>query len=553
MQTKEIKGNFAEKILVVILFLVIVMIFGFFSNKVCYVEKNEINILADGWYYIKDGKRIEVSLPETVNSMEEESLVLYNESLKAEDSGQVISLKAAQYNVEIFYDDELIYQYNDEKFPRNDQMKSNFSCTEKLPVIRDGGILALEFHNSGGEVYQLPKVYIARERDLILKEIKEAIFPLGISIIMIALSAFAIGTGIYLKRFHVIDRRFINVALFLIACSVWCVTDTSVLQQYSNHYHINSTISFCSFMLMAVPMLQFIRNTEHIGKYRILSVLINLFYINMIVQCILNYLGYFEYIEMLLVTHVLLVIGCVIITVIILREHKVNKTPEIQTIVFAFIILAASGVLAMILYWGLEIYYYSSIFEAGILIFVVLLLRGIILTAATNLRAKTEIDVLRRLAKEDRLTGIGNRRAFDEYMSELQTEAAALRDALLIFIDINFLKATNDQYGHSAGDELIIATSKCIKNTFGEHGTFFRIGGDEFCVILKNPTIDEQEWYASLEREIQLYNRNSRSLLSVAKGGSYLRERDGKIKTISDWKYQADQEMYEDKSRKRRK
>lgn len=553
MWKREKKENCIEKILVIVLFLVLIMTFGFFSNEKCHEKRNEINILTDGWYYIKDdGERVEVNIPGIVNSTEE-SLILYNENLKEEDSGQVISVKAARYDIEISYNDELIYQYNDEKFPRNDQMKSNFSCTGKLPVVKNGGILKLKFHNTQKGNYNLSEVYIGRERELILKQFKEAIFPIGISIIMIALSVFAIGAGMYLKTFHVEDKRFINVALFLIVCSIWCVTDSSILQQYSNHYHVNSTISFCAFMLLAVPMLRFIRNTENIGKYRILGVLINLFYVNTIAQCVLNYFGCFEYIEMLFVTHILLTVGCVIITVIILREYRMNKTAEIETIVFAFIILAASGVLAMILYWILKIYYYSSIFETGILIFVALLLRGIILTAVTNLRAKTEIEVLKRLAKEDRLTGIGNRHAFDEYINILQAEAATLKNALMIFIDINFLKATNDRYGHGAGDELIIATSKCIKNVFGESGAIFRIGGDEFCIILKNPIVDEQEWYEALEREVQLYNRDSRILLSIAEGGSYLREIDGKIKTISDWKYQADQAMYEDKRRKRRK
>lgn len=160
---------------------------------------------------------------------------------------------------------------------------------------------------------------------------------------------------------------------------------------------------------------------------------------------------------------------------------------------------------------------------------------------------------MRRLAKEDNLTGLGNKRAFEEYLTDLQHEAALLENALLIFIDINYLKQINDKFGHSAGDELIIATAGCLRKIFENTAKCFRIGGDEFCVVIKNPAKEEAKWYELLENEIQRYNHNSRFCLSVAKGGSYLRRSDGTIKTISNWKYQADCKMYEDKGRKRRR
>lgn len=554
MDRKEfiITRKIIEKVFIVILLLVITMVLQIFSEDICCYNKENISTLTDGWYYIENEEMIDVTLPQEIQSTQK-SLILYNDSLMEKSAGQTIFLKAAKYEPIISYGNSIIYQYIDDKFPRNDQMKSKLYCKGILPVIDDYETLKIEFFNQEGNNYQIPLIYIGKEDIIMLKEMQDSIFPVGIAVIMLALSVFALLSGLYLKKIRIFDVRFWDVAFFLVICSIWCLTDSAMLQQYSRHYHINSTLSFFAFMLLAIPMLHFIRNTECFSKYHILDVLNLLFYINAIVQGILNYCGVSQFVDMLFVTHMLLAIGCVVVTILILKEYRINKTQEIQTIVYAFIILATSGILAMALYWLLKISYYSSIFEVGIIIFVALLLRGIILSAATNIRAKTEIEVLRRLAKEDRLTGIGNRRAFEEYMSELQMDAARLENALLIFIDINYLKSTNDRFGHSAGDELIIAASRCLKNAFGEHGEYFRIGGDEFCVILKNPSMKEEMWYEALENEIRLYNHNSRCRLSVAKGGSYLRESDGKIKTISDWKYQADRKMYEDKSRKRRR
>lgn len=551
MNLRKDKGfaKIGEKLLLVLL-IGIGMIMCMVLHTSNEQKEAQIRRLNEGWYYLDGEQKIEVKIPGEI-TWSDETLILYNDSLTESEAGLQLSIDAAKYDAVISCGDMVLYQYNDERFPRNDQMKSKLHCDGYFPTSYDGETVKIILFNTKDGIYHIPEIYIGTGNAILLNEIEASVFILVIAVIMLALSVFAIGTGIYLKKNRVYDVRFMNVASFLIVCSVWCITDAGVIQQYSENYALNSTISFFAFMVLAIPMLHFIKNTEYLKNHRFLEILNLLFYANAIVQGILKYLDVFEFVEMLWVTHVLLFTGCVSITFFILKEYRENKTEELKTILYAFLLLAASGVIALILYWSLKISYYSFIFEIGIIVYVVLLLKGVILSAATNMRAKTEIEVLQRLAREDRLTGLGNRRAFDDYMIKLQQEAASLENALLIFIDINCLKETNDHYGHSAGDELIIAIAKCLTNTFDKYGSCFRMSGDEFCVIVKNPSMKEEEMYQALEKEIQRYNRESRFWLSVAKGGSYLREEDGTIKTISNWKYQADCEMYEDKKRKR--
>ena len=207
--------------------------------------------------------------------------------------------------------------------------------------------------------------------------------------------------------------------------------------------------------------------------------------------------------------------------------------------------------LALLMYWLLQISYYSIIFDFGILIFVFILLSVIVLNMADNFRFKTEMIVYQRLAKEDRLTGIGNRRAFDEKVTELVNHAEQYQNIALVFMDLNGLKKINDTYGHNAGDEMIIASAGCIKNTFSHMGFSYRIGGDEFCVILPNPTGTEEEWFEKMDQEILRYNNGSRYKISLARGVSYIRDENADLKTVSDWKYEADQNMYKDKIRRK--
>ena len=166
-----------------------------------------------------------------------------------------------------------------------------------------------------------------------------------------------------------------------------------------------------------------------------------------------------------------------------------------------------------------------------------------------NLRFKTEAAVYQRLSQEDCLTGLANRRSFDEYMTSLETAPTTEGNTALIFLHLNGLKHVNDQFGHNVGDELIIAAARCIEGTFSEMGTCFRIGGDEFAVILPNPPGTPEDWQNLLEESVRRHNQMARHQLSIACGASLLRDEHGQTKRLSDWKYEADQSMYACKQR----
>ena len=77
---------------------------------------------------------------------------------------------------------------------------------------------------------------------------------------------------------------------------------------------------------------------------------------------------------MLFVTHFILIVGIVIVSMLLYHEYKAEPTQEIRFVSLAFLYMAACGLLALLLYWILEISYYSVIFQLGILIFVFILM-----------------------------------------------------------------------------------------------------------------------------------------------------------------------------------
>jgi diguanylate cyclase (GGDEF)-like protein len=105
-----------------------------------------------------------------------------------------------------------------------------------------------------------------------------------------------------------------------------------------------------------------------------------------------------------------------------------------------------------------------------------------------KLRIKAEAEA-EALARHDPLTGIANRRLFNEQVGRLMTEAhEGLVTGALLVIDLNRFKSLNDIYGHAAGDQLLLAVTERIRKLVRETDIFARLGGDEFGIALATAT-----------------------------------------------------------------
>ncbi len=116
---------------------------------------------------------------------------------------------------------------------------------------------------------------------------------------------------------------------------------------------------------------------------------------------------------------------------------------------------------------------------------------------STVLWAATMIAVIVRLAISDRenktlleqvqtdpLTGLGNRGRMQVDLEGLCARASEANPASLLFLDLNGFKRFNDTLGHPAGDELLVVLGDALRVAIGEDGVAYRVGGDEFCVLL---------------------------------------------------------------------
>ena len=103
-------------------------------------------------------------------------------------------------------------------------------------------------------------------------------------------------------------------------------------------------------------------------------------------------------------------------------------------------------------------------------------------------RQRAAASHLHALAHVDPLTGLGNRRAFDQDLAGLgQAAGSGKRGCQVAIVDLDGLKHINDTYGHAHGDALLKTFGELLSEAFRAEGLAYRFGGDEFALLLMRP------------------------------------------------------------------
>jgi diguanylate cyclase (GGDEF)-like protein len=118
---------------------------------------------------------------------------------------------------------------------------------------------------------------------------------------------------------------------------------------------------------------------------------------------------------------------------------------------------------------------------------------------AASIAKEFSHEQLEEKSRIDELTGLFNRRHFEERLKEEVARHSRYGDVFSVFmLDLDRFKAYNDTYGHPAGDTLLSRTGKIIKSSIRNIDQAFRYGGDEFVIIL--PKTTGQNAYVVAER-----------------------------------------------------
>ncbi len=155
---------------------------------------------------------------------------------------------------------------------------------------------------------------------------------------------------------------------------------------------------------------------------------------------------------------------------------------------------------------------------------------------------------LKDVARRDHLTGLLNRRGFEEeFERQLAYTERYQRGGAILVLDLDGFKAVNDTLGHRAGDELLTGIARALDERLRKTDVLGRLGGDEFAVILPEVSREQaQHVVASLTAVVGLHAGHG--VCTTASIG--LAMYDGRA-SIDDLLAEADGQMYEVKARRR--
>lgn len=461
--------------------------------------------------------------------------------LESAGTAQMLCMKTYLPEFQVLLDGETIYSFSDIY-----AMQGRSQHIIRIPQNSEGKLLVIRIEQSGDArstgKSQIGNAYLGAEREVALKLLWDNLHALIFAVFALLVG---MGTGIagfWMRKSISADMLHcvISFGLFVLITGIWVLTDSELLLFVTNRVAAVSLLSFFSFMIMPVFLLDFINDI--LGGNRAIDVLHWLF-VAVAAAYLINYLlqllpGYL----LLLPTHMLCVCSVIIVTAAGRKKVKSRNNKTVQWIMMGVGLLSIFVFFALICFYINPVSQYSNLYCCGIFVFILCLARAMMLGLYGQMEEKVNMAAYKRLAYMDAMTGMQNRAAF----IEAQRQAESVSGLACIMLDINNLKWINDQCGHQEGDHAIIAAAHVIRDTFEEIGTCFRIGGDEFVVFLRDQPMEQiHAALYKMQKRISMENQGQRFRLDIAAG--YAARRDDE--PVSEMVRRADAGMYREKQR----
>lgn len=303
-----------------------------------------------------------------------------------------------------------------------------------------------------------------------------------------------------------IFQQFLYLGLAVTFTSCWLITETLLCQLLFAHSEVIHMITYASLLSMPIPfgllgVYRFKNNAKKLSRLYVV-----LCHINILITVPLHISGIYEFHYSLIpITFILLafLVPIVIGLLISYANLNQNKKKTIYILIPIFISITACVFVAIIDYLLGWYNNFSNYTQLALLCFIVCLIYFQLRQMVVVLRKGLEADVIHKLALTDSLTGLYNRTAFAEH-SEQYLENMIQNFAIgVIQFDVNNLKTVNDTLGHEKGDHLLQLAAEGLQTSFSERGNCYRMGGDEFLVILTGS--DPQSDYEIGMRLLQTY------------------------------------------------
>lgn len=530
------KLNLRQKIIsFIVMFLITVTTIAVFMSMTAAkrVDSDEIE-LDDGWSV-------------TINGKEYDNVTLSKFRFKMCNRGDVLTLRhiVPRYDIislptlevytthsaiKVYLDDEVIYTYGQRLYDEN-KLLGYGEHFVSMPYGANSKWLTVEMTVSEDNVFNGVKAMkLLDGNSAMVKDLSGKRVNLSIAMFLIVFGVIIMVLSMLMLRRAVNFVQTFCIALFSFLIGCWTLCNNDLIEYFTTDLLMKSYLEYYSLYILPLPLTYYFRdkidvrsNPKWLKVYFWGIIAAEIVYIASAV--ILQEANLVHLPQILVGSHILMILTIVLILMISVIDIKVRK--QRPTIVMIGFLIAIAIVIVELIRFNIEKYItgftknaYSSDTCFAVLIIVISMLLDYGNKTSKSLYENAHRAVLEQMAYMDELTGLGNRRMCEKKLTELEEKEMSSDSVYaIVSLDLNFLKRTNDTYGHKKGDELIKSFSDVLSNVFSLYGTVTRTGGDEFVVILDD--ITEEKVKSLLAQMLEQMEEKNKSASDVILSTAY--------------------------------
>lgn len=481
-----IAGSFL--LLAIIWFIVF---FKYLSAERVSLDGPDWQSFSNDWYYYDKGQKISFDLPVLKKGLIPTDCNnvsrIYHDFDENYDYDFHIGFFSERQYTKVLLDNKLINTFQAKNYPKwfpviglvyhivripdSDNVKGKSLCIELQSVYEDN--VGIYMNVVCGTRTALRQYIFDRSKVKIIGSI--AILCVGLLLLVFAV--------LYRKNLGN-DHTMRALGCLSIQVSMWLLSDCCFIQLITANPIFNWLVNYLYFIFLPLTFLYFIEeltdryNSKAVGFMTYIFVTFDFGFL------FLEMLGCRLYIYSMNFT-ILEICGVVLYLMHTIAKGIKRKNRTVKKWGLPIIVLIA-GTVAEVIHYLFFTYETSGVIVFAFLIFFILLGINVYRSSITKISRMAESETYRKLAFIDFQTNVFNRTAYFNFVENYNEDP---KKYCIILFDLNNLKKINDNYGHLYGDKVIKAFSDCAMDAFGKIGNIYRIGGDEFLALIKEPVM----------------------------------------------------------------
>ena len=396
-------------------------------------------------------------------------------------------------SVEAFVDGKLIYSAGVKEVENNEMFGCGYHFMN-LPEGCGGKTLKIRLvANEPKTVFNIGSIKACPSSKVYLYFFQENFYAIFTSILLIFVGLLSTICSIVMMIRDRSFYRLLLIGIFSLGTGIWTFFYYQVNQLFSDDITFGTTVEYVSLYLTVISfglLILFSRRYEKSWRLNLLKINVAVLAVFVLVCFILHFVNILRIPYTLPVFHVLTLFY--IVTICLAGYFKIKlKSYSRRYMVILGIIMSVSLVLEIIRHNVLKYVYPNSVFLStsfipiSSLVSVVIFFMSFMAHMYEMALSRREKEVLTDMAFNDPLTGFYNRA---KYVRDVEEFVNSKKYFAMVNCDVNGLKYVNDKFGHRAGDELLKSFSECLRESVPANARCYRMGGDEFMVLVADST-----------------------------------------------------------------